>query len=93
MTRIPLPNVFYLHVLAIESILTVDPGVGSESTLRSSPLGRGIAPGSMSSVTVGSRWVNKGDPWGEWYTTSECTGCREEVDPSGEGSHYVYLIL
>jgi hypothetical protein len=33
-------------------------------------------------VTVGSRWVNKCDPWGEWYTTSECTGCREEVDPS-----------
>ena len=60
----------------------VDPRVGCVSTLRSGPLGWDIAPGSTSSVTVRCGWVNEGDPGREGNTASECTGCREEVDPS-----------
>jgi hypothetical protein len=82
-----------IHILAVfevlKHILTIDPRVGCVTALRSSPLGWDIAPRSMGSVTVGCGWVNERDPWGERYTASECTGCREEVDPSREGSHYV----
>jgi hypothetical protein len=45
------------------------------------------------SVTVGSRRVNEGDPWGERNAASERTGGRKEVDSGREGSHCVVLPL
>ena len=95
MTRFAAPTTHPALSYHPDGRLTVDPGVRSVAALRSGPLGGDIAPRSMGSVTVGCGWVNKGDPWGERDTTGECTRCRKEVDPSGEGSHcvWVYLVL